>query len=58
MGRRLPLHRRDEEEQPVSPDLGRLILFGFAIAALLGLVAGALWIIWNLLRLHVFGWGL
>jgi hypothetical protein len=57
MARRLPLHRREEEEQPVSPDLGRLIVLGFTIAALLGLVMGAVWIVWNLIRVHVLGWG-
>ena len=57
MGRRLPLHRREEEEQPVSPDVGRLILLGFAIAALLGLLTGVVWIGWNLVRIHVLGWG-
>jgi hypothetical protein len=57
MARRLPLHRREEEEEPVSPDVGRLIVLGFAIAALLGLVLGAVWIVWNLIRIHVLGWG-
>ena len=57
MGRRLLLHRRQEEEQPVSPDVGRLLLLGFVIAALLGLAAGAVWITWSLIRIHVLGWG-
>jgi hypothetical protein len=57
MARRLPLHRREEEEQPVSPDVGRLIVLGFVIAAVLGVVIGAVWIVWNLLRIHVLGWG-
>jgi hypothetical protein len=57
MGRRLPLHRREEEEQPVSPDVGRLILLGFAIAAVLGVITGAVWVAWNLIRIHVLGWG-
>lgn len=57
MGRRLPLHRREEEEQPVSPELGRLIVLGFLIAAVLGLATGAVWIAWNLIRIHVLGWG-
>jgi hypothetical protein len=57
MARRLPLHRREEEEQPVSPDVGRLIVLGFVIAALLGLVIGAVWIIWNLFGIHVLGLG-
>ena len=58
MARRLPLHRREEEEQPVSPDVARVIVLGFVIAALLGLVIGAVWIVWNLIRIHVLGWGL
>jgi hypothetical protein len=58
MGRRLPLHRREEEEQPVSPDVGRVIVLGFVIAALLGLAMGGVWIVWNLIRVHVFGWGI
>jgi hypothetical protein len=57
MARRLPLHRREEEEQPVSPDVGRLLVLGFVIATLLGVVIGAVWIVWNLLRIHVLGWG-
>ena len=57
MARRLPLHRREEEEQPVSPDVSRVIVLGFVIAALLGLVIGAVWIAWNLLRIHILGWG-
>jgi uncharacterized protein involved in exopolysaccharide biosynthesis len=57
MARRLPLHRREEEEQPVSPDVGRLIVLGFVIAAFLGLVIGAMWIGWSLFRIHVLGWG-
>lgn len=56
MGRRLPLHRRDEEEQPASPDMGRLIVLGFLIAAVLGLLMGAAWIGWSLIRIHILGW--
>jgi hypothetical protein len=57
MARRLPLHRREEEEQPVSPDVGRVLVLGFVIAALLGLAGGAVWIMWNLIRIHILGWG-
>ena len=57
MGRRLLLHRRQEEAQPVSADVGRLLVLGFVIAAFLGLAAGAAWITWNLIRIHVLGWG-
>jgi hypothetical protein len=57
MARRLPLHRREEEEQPVSPDVGRLIVLGFVVAALLGLGFGVVWIVWSLIRIHVLGWG-
>ena len=41
MARRLPLHRREEEEQPVSPEVGRLLVLGFVIAALATMLAGA-----------------
>jgi hypothetical protein len=57
MARRLPLYRREEEEQAVSPDVGRLIVLGFTMAGLLGLAMGAAWIAWNLIRIHVLGWG-
>jgi hypothetical protein len=57
MARRLPLHRRDEEEAPASPEVSRGLVFGFLIAALLGLVSGALWVVWNLIRIHLLGWG-
>jgi hypothetical protein len=34
--------------------VGGLILLAFGIALLIGLVTGVLWIVINLLRLHVF----
>jgi hypothetical protein len=58
MARRLPLHRRDAEEAPASPEVSRLLVLGFLIAALLGLVGGALWVAWNLFSVHVLGWRL
>jgi hypothetical protein len=58
MARRMPLHRRDEEEEPASPEVSRGLVFGFLIAALLGLVSGAVWVVWSLIRIHVLGRGL
>jgi hypothetical protein len=43
-----------EEREVFSPGVGRLVGIVFGVALLLGLVTGGLWIIWNLLRLHVF----
>lgn len=57
MARRLPLHRREEEEQPVSREVGRLLVLAFVMAAVLGLLTGAVWIGWSLLKIHVLGWG-
>ena len=53
MARRLPLHRRNAEEEPASPEVSRLLLWGFLIAAALGLATGTAWVIWNLVRTHV-----
>ncbi len=55
MAIKLPLYRKEAEEEPVSPEISRLIILGFVVAALLGLATGTVWIIWNLLRIHVFG---
>jgi hypothetical protein len=56
MARRLSPYHRDTEEQPASREVSRLLVLGFLIAALLGLVTGAAWIAWNLIRIHVLGW--
>jgi hypothetical protein len=55
MARKLPLYRKEAEEEPASAEVSRLLVLGFVIAALLGLAMGTVWIIWSLLRIHVFG---
>ena len=41
------------EEDVGSPHFTRLLFLAFGTALLLGLVSGAIWIGWNLIRLHV-----
>lgn len=50
MSRRWPTQLSEEEHQPASAATSRLLVKGFLIAAGSGLVAGMLWIAWNLLR--------
>jgi hypothetical protein len=50
MSKRWPIQPREEEEQPASATTSRLLVTGFLIAAGAGLLAGMLWIAWNLLR--------
>ena len=50
MSRRWPTVATHDEEQPASPEVSRLLVIGFLIAALLGLLTGVGWIGWNLLR--------
>jgi hypothetical protein len=54
--RRPPTHEDLENEQRelFTAGVGRLLALAFGVALLLGLASGALWIAWNLLRLHVF----
>ena len=49
MSRRWPSGRTHEEEQPASTELSRLLVLGFLIAALLGLLTAIVWMGWNLL---------
>ena len=56
MDRRPQLHRRDVDEQS-GVDISRLLVFAFVVAALLGLGTGVVWIAWNLIRIHILGWG-
>lgn len=53
MSRRLPASRSYDDEQPASPEVSRLLVLGFLIAAVLGLLIGAGWVGWNLVR-HAF----
>jgi len=55
MSKRWPSGRAHEEEQPTSPEVSRLLVLGFLIAALLGLLTGAAWVGWNLLKNHFAG---
>lgn len=55
MARRRPLGRTHEEEQPASTPVSQLLVIGFLIAALLGLLIGVVWVSWNLLRNHFPG---
>jgi hypothetical protein len=48
MSRHTP-RKREEEEEPASAEVSRLLVIGFLIAAGLGLLAGLVWIAWNLL---------
>ena len=50
MSRRWRAGRTHEEEQPASTEVSRLLVIGFLIAALLGLLTGVVWVGWNLLR--------
>ena len=50
MPRRLPSSRSYDDEQPASTEVSRLLVLGFLIAAVLGLLSGVGWIGWNLLR--------
>ena len=43
----------NRDEDVASPEFTRLVLVGFGVALLIGLVSGSIWIGWNLIRLHV-----
>ena len=42
--------RKHDNESPGSVDISRLLVMGFLIAALLGLLTGVVWVGWTLLR--------
>ena len=42
-----------EEEATASPEGTRVFVIGVLTAIFLGVLCGAVWIAWNLLRLHV-----
>ena len=48
MSRRWPSGRTNDEEQPASAGVSRLLVMGFLIAAILGLLIGVAWVGWNL----------
>jgi hypothetical protein len=41
-------------DRALSPGLLRVLLIAFGVALLIGMTSGAVWIVYNLLRLHVF----
>jgi hypothetical protein len=51
-----PMHRREPDEEP-GVDVSRLLVLAFAVAAIIGLGTGIAWVGWNLIRIHVLGWG-
>ena len=55
MARRLPPGRVNEDEQVASTDVSRLLVLGFIVAGALGFLIGLGWVIWNLIRPHMFG---
>lgn len=55
MARRLPPGRVNEDEQVASADVSRLLVLGFIVAGALGVLIGLGWVIWNLIRPHMFG---
>ena len=55
MSKRWPYGRSHEEEQPASAEVSRLLVLGFLIAALLGLLTGVVWVGWNLLSKQLGG---
>ena len=50
MSRRLPIERREDADRPASGPVSRVLVLGFLVAGGLGLVAGVIWIGWNLLQ--------
>lgn len=50
MSRRWPIERREDSERPASGTVTRLLVLGFIVAGALGLIAGAIWIGWNLMQ--------
>jgi hypothetical protein len=48
MSRRWPTGRTHEEDEPGSAAFSRVLVAGFLIAALLGLLSGLGWMAWRL----------
>jgi hypothetical protein len=55
MARRVPPGRVNEDEQVASADVSRLIVLGFVVAGALGFLIGLVWVVWNVIRPHMFG---
>jgi hypothetical protein len=47
-------HRLREQDDIASPEFSRLLFVAFGVALLLGMVSGALWIAYNVLRVQLF----
>jgi hypothetical protein len=41
-------------DKAISPGLLRVLLVAFGVALLVGLTSGVVWIVYNLVRLHLF----
>jgi hypothetical protein len=41
--------RHDEDDEPASPEVSRLLVVAYLIAAAVGLIAGVIWVLWHLL---------
>lgn len=50
MSRSWPVSRTREEERPASVEVSRLLVMGFLVAALLGLLTGGAWLGWNVVK--------
>ena len=55
MSKHWPASRSHEEEPPASTEVSRLLVWGFLIAAALGLLTGIGWMVWNLVGRRVGG---
>ena len=55
MSTRWSTTRKQDNESPGSVDVSRLLVIGFLIAALLGLLTGVVWVGWNLLSNQLGG---
>ena len=55
MSRRWPTGRTHEEEEPASPELSRLLVMAFLIAAALGLLTGIGWMGYQFFRAQFGG---
>lgn len=50
MSKRWPSGRSHDDELPASGAVSRALVLGFIVAAAMGLVAGVIWMGWNLIR--------
>lgn len=55
MSRRWPTGRTHEIDEPASPELSRLLVVGFLIAAVLGLLTGIGWMAYQFLLAEIGG---